>query len=151
VANTAVRTSSDTAIARAPLFAAVSAAPTVPECRIAWPAFAPRLMPESTSEGGVPKAPSPASTTMYAGDAATLKAGTSARPGSVLCSNTTRPSEVTAVSEALAPLASWRGAATTTFSPCWWAATARWRRPGAAMPSSFVIRARGLSLTASPA
>jgi hypothetical protein len=49
--------SKDTAIPRRPFTPAVSAAPTVPECRMARPTLAPRLIPDSTTSGGLPKAP----------------------------------------------------------------------------------------------
>src|SRR3954454_12073439 len=118
-----------------PRAAAVRAAPTVPECRTARPAFAPGLMPDSTRSGGGPKAPSTAMTTMNAGAPAT------AYPIG-LFSMRTRPLVVTAWREALIPLYSVSGAATATSWPAERAAAARTARPGDEMPSSLVTRIR---------
>jgi hypothetical protein len=55
------------ATAGKPRPAAVSAAPTVPECRMAAPVLAPALMPDTTSVGGIPKPPWHAASTASAG------------------------------------------------------------------------------------
>ena len=55
---TASETSTLTASAEQPKLCAVSAAPTVPECRIARPVLQPGLMPDTTMSGGSPNAPS---------------------------------------------------------------------------------------------
>ena len=47
----------DTAIPGIPWDAPVSTAPTVPECRVALPVFAPRFTPERIMSGRWPKAP----------------------------------------------------------------------------------------------
>jgi hypothetical protein len=59
-----LRPSSDTAADGNPNVEAVSAAPTVPEWRIAWPVFGPLLIPASTTSGGGPKAPDAPTRTM---------------------------------------------------------------------------------------
>jgi hypothetical protein len=120
-----------------PYAAAVNAAPTVPECRIARPALAPRLMPDTTSSGAGPKVSRVASTTMYAGEAATPYAGMSPKSLRVIA---TRPSSVYALSAALTPLASSEGAATTTSNPS--SAWASVRIPGEWIPSSLVTSTR---------
>ncbi len=60
---------SETAMALMPSWLAVSAAPTVPECRIERPTFTPWLMPESTRSGLGPTAPSAPAMTERAGEA----------------------------------------------------------------------------------
>ena len=50
-------TSTLVASAETPNVAAVRAAPTVPECRHAWPRLGPALMPLTTRSGGSPNAP----------------------------------------------------------------------------------------------
>ena len=50
---------------------AVSVAPTVPECKIALPVLAPRLIPERTTCGAAPKAPRLAMSAMKPGVPAT--------------------------------------------------------------------------------
>ena len=135
-------TSSENAIARHPFSEPVSAAPTVPECSTARPVLAPRLIPESTSSGGLPKAPRAAMVTMKPGDAATAYARTSGRPRRLRSSTTTRPCRSVAIMEAALPLASMSGAATVTSRPCWWATSASTRMPSESMPSSLVTSVR---------
>ena len=62
--------SRDTATPRQPRVDAVSAAPTVPEWRMAWPVLRPRLIPDRTRSGGGPNAPRTASSEMNPGAAA---------------------------------------------------------------------------------
>ena len=55
----------------------MSAAPTVPECRIRWPVFAPGLMPDATMSGRAPNAPRHARYTAVAGGRSIASTGTS--------------------------------------------------------------------------
>nr|BFE75618.1 hypothetical protein GCM10020092_089190 [Actinoplanes digitatis] len=139
-----VNTSRETASPCRPAWDAVSVAPTVPECTTDAPAFAPRLTPAITIVGGGPKAPRRASSTMKAGDAATPYAGTFLTPVSSRRCTTILPFCSTAVMAAPLPLASVSGAATTMSRPWRAAARARCRSPGESMPSSLVIRIRGV-------
>src|SRR5271156_4549966 len=71
---------SDTANAFRPIWAAVSAAPTVPECRTDRPTFTPRLIPETTRSGVGPNAPNLPTIVESAGDASSPNAGTPSAP-----------------------------------------------------------------------
>src|SRR6185312_15649039 len=64
-----------TAIAGTPTAAAVSAAPTVPECKMRCPVLAPGLMPEATASGRGPNAPSRPAYTAAAGGASIAYTG----------------------------------------------------------------------------
>src|SRR5436305_1128936 len=88
-------TSSDTASPCKPFNPAVSAAPTVPECRIARPTFAPWLTPARTSSGAGSNQPRTAARTMYAGWASTAYACTPGSPASCRRRPTRRIDEIT--------------------------------------------------------
>ena len=125
----------------APKFWAVSAAPTVPECKIARPVLRPALIPDSTSSGGGPNAPSRPASAHNPGGPTSAHAGAS-QPR--ICTRRTSIWE-SAWNKPIAaplPLASAFGATTTTS----WPAATTWRartcRPCASMPSSFVTRIR---------
>ena len=65
-----------------PKLAAVSAAPTVPECSTERPVFVPGFTPLTTTWGSGPKAPRRAAMTASAGGPSTLNAGVASMPGS---------------------------------------------------------------------
>src|SRR4029453_1779110 len=68
---------------RRPSLAAVSAAPTVPECSTARPVLQPGLIPETTRSGGWPEPPRPAGQPPQPGGAAGGGARPPAEPGQV--------------------------------------------------------------------
>ncbi len=108
---------SEKAMAWMPAEAAVSAAPTVPECKMARPRLGPRLMPASTMSGRPPKPPCTATNAIMAGVARTASVGTSSSPSSLRSSATSRPPASSADIMALVPLRSPSGAAMVTSSP----------------------------------
>jgi hypothetical protein len=96
-----------------PMLAAVSAAPTVPECRTARPVLLPGLIPDATTSGGGPNPSSRATSTASAGGPSSPYAGTPGSPSSSSRWNVTPPVRWTGPMAALAPLLSLSGAATT--------------------------------------
>src|SRR4051812_50002363 len=74
-------TSTLVASAEIPKVAAVSAAPTVPEWRHAWPRFGPALTPVTTRSGGSPNAPKHAAITARPGGPAIEYADSWGAPG----------------------------------------------------------------------
>ena len=133
---------SESAIAGRPADAAVSAAPTVPECRMACPMFGPRLMPASTMSGRSPKAACEPAKAIMAGDACTANVGTSSSPSSLRFSTSSLPPSASPVRAAPLPLRSPSGAAMVRSSPAPAAARASVRSPALSIPSSLVISAR---------
>ena len=95
-----------TAKARSPKFWAVSAAPTVPEWRMARPVLAPALMPDTTASNSPPNPPSTPASTHIAGGPARAHASTPSAPGSSARCTGRWPERSKRPTDAAVPLAS---------------------------------------------
>jgi hypothetical protein len=103
-----------TARAGTPSPAAVSAAPTVPECRTRWPVLAPGLIPDATTSGRSPKAPRQARYTAVAGGRSSVSTRTSGTSGKRRSATGIGSDACSGPIDAPAPLRSDAGATTNT-------------------------------------